>query len=67
MTAVVMRQPETRYCVQRLRGLHPKTYYQDEETGTVYSGAMLMNAGFNLTRDVYEDGTSVTKHFKAVK
>ena len=53
MTAVVMRQPETRYCVQRLRGL--------------YSGAMLMNAGLNLTRDVYEDGTSVTKHFKAVK
>lgn len=67
MTAVVMRQPETRYCVQRLRGLDPKTYYQDEETGTVYSGAMLMNAGLNLTRDVYEDGTSVTKHFKAVK
>ena len=33
----------------------------------VYSGAMLMNAGLNLTRDVYEDGTSVTKHFKAVK
>ena len=52
---------------QRLRGLDPKTYYQDEETGTVYSGAMLMNAGLNLTRDVYEDGTSVTKHFKAVK
>ena len=40
---------------------------QDGETGTVYSGAMLMNAGLNLTRDVYEDGTSVTKHFKAVK
>ena len=50
MTAVVMRQPETRYCVQRLRGLDPKTYYQDEETGTVYSGAMLMNAGLNLTK-----------------
>ena len=40
---------------------------KDEETGIVYSGAMLMNAGLNLTRDVYEDGTSVTKHFKAVK
>ena len=46
---------------------HDKIVIEDEETGTVYSGAMLMNAGLNLTRDVYEDGTSVTKHFKAVK
>jgi len=51
-TVLVLWRPETRYCVQRLRGLDPKTYYQDEETGTVYSGAMLPRAPINFLKKV---------------
>ena len=65
LTSVVMRMPETMFYVQRLRGLDPEKRYTDTETGEVYSGALLMNAGINLTRAVYQDGESVVKHFVA--
>ena len=65
LTSVVMRMPETMFYVQRLRGLDPEKLYTDTDTGEVYSGALLMNAGVNLTRAVYQDGESVVKHFVA--
>ncbi len=67
-TSVIMRQPEHNFYIQRLRGLDPDRYYRDEDTGEVYSGALLMNAGINLSGDGWprEDGDSLTKHFVAV-
>ena len=41
--------------------------YTDTDTGEVYSGALLMNAGVNLTQAVFLDGQSVVKHFIANK
>lgn len=65
LTSVVMRMPETMFYVQRLRGLDPEKLYTDTETGEVYSGALLMHAGVNLTHAAYFDGQSVVKHFIA--
>ncbi len=70
-----MRQRRTPFFILKLKGLDPDTLYKDEETGEVYSGALLMNAGINLTPVVSEitdrapgtDGTSLRKHFVAVK
>ncbi|MBR5116413.1 MAG: GH36 C-terminal domain-containing protein [Lachnospiraceae bacterium] len=36
--------------------------YRDSETGEVHSGALLMNAGLNLTCRPNEDGSSFTIH-----
>ena len=54
-----------RFYVQRLRSLDPEKLYTDTDTGEVYSGALLMNAGVNLTQAVFLDGQSVVKHFIA--
>lgn len=65
-TSVVMRQPDNMFYIQRLRGLDPEKMYTDEETGEVYSGALLMNAGINLSSPDWfsrPDGSSLTKHF----
>ena len=49
----------------RLRGLDPNKMYTDTATGEVYSGALLMYAGINLTEQIYDDGESIVKYFKA--
>ena len=70
LTLVTMRQRETPFLILRLKGLDPEKYYQDADTGEIYSGALLMNAGINLTpRDggMYSelacDGGSLIKYF----
>ena len=65
VTSVIMRRPETAFYLLRLRGLDPNTLYKDADTGEVYSGALLMNAGINLTDKVYNDGDSIVKYFVA--
>ena len=50
----------------RLKGLDPAKYYRLEETGDVYSGALLMNAGFSLFRLPNNDGYSKTFYFTCV-
>ncbi|MBQ8944045.1 MAG: alpha-galactosidase, partial [Clostridia bacterium] len=65
LTSVVMRRPETQAFFVRLKGLDPEKYYTDEETGEVYSGALLMNAGLNLTSTDCSDGSSFVKYFTA--
>lgn len=66
-TRVVMRKPENFYQTKRLRGLDPDRMYRDEETGEVFSGALLMSAGIDLSLPWpgQEDGSSVVKHFIA--
>lgn len=68
LTSVVMRQMDRVYHIRKLRGLDPEKYYRDEETGEVYSGALLMHAGVNLSVPgrPRPDGDSLTRFFRAV-
>ncbi len=49
----------------KLKGLSPDKKYMDTETGKVYCGDTLMNAGFNLSR-VFGDLGSCIVHFKEI-
>ena len=64
LTYVVMRTHVhvSRYI--RLRGLDPELTYTDTATGRRYSGALLMNAGLNITGG-WHDGESRVWHFVA--
>lgn len=66
-TQVVMRMPDCRCRFVKLRGLDPEKYYEDTDTGEVYSGALLMHAGINLSWEhiFVADGSSTVKHFVA--
>lgn len=66
-TRVVMRQPINLYRPLRLPGLDPDKLYTDEETGHVYSGALLMHGGLDLSANDFSshDGEAVVKHFVA--
>lgn len=66
-TRVVMRKPENYYQMRQLKGLDPEKMYRDEESGRVYSGALLMAAGLDLSQPWpgQEDGSSVTVHLTA--
>ena len=67
VTSVVMRQCyDDAFCL-KLKGLDPEKYYRDEETGEIYSGALLMNAGLCLTWTENRDGASFKKYFTEVK
>ena len=66
VTMVTMRMDLARHTIVRLRGLDPTRIYEDEQTGKRYSGALLMNAGLNLTDTAYTDGTSAVLLFRAV-
>ncbi|MBR2957392.1 MAG: alpha-galactosidase [Clostridia bacterium] len=51
----------------RLKGLDPDKYYIDDETDEIHSGALLMNAGLNLSKHSADCGTSYTIYLKEVK
>ncbi|MBQ6543446.1 MAG: alpha-galactosidase [Clostridia bacterium] len=63
LTSVVMRKPYDDAFYLRLRGLDPEKYYVDDNSGEVYSGALLMNAGINLTNYGRNDGDSFKIYF----
>ncbi len=58
LTCVTMRKEWGEAFILKLRGLDPEKYYVDDTTGEVYSGALLMNAGLNLTDYPQNDGDS---------
>lgn len=65
-TAVTLRlDHDLPVFILKLKGLDPDKKYVHEETGKVYSGAFLMNAGINLTKKAYRDGESIKFYFKA--
>ena len=66
LTSVVMRRPDDRSFFLKLRGLDPERYYVDDESGEVYSGALLMNAGICLNNYPMDDGTSFKIYFRAL-
>lgn len=65
VTVVNMRKPYDDFFILRLKGLEKDRMYEIEETGDVYSGAYLMNAGLNLTHRENSDGSSYTIHLIA--
>lgn len=66
-TRVVMRKPPNFFQRKRLRGLDPAKMYRNQETGEVWSGALLMSAGIDLSQPWPgpEDGSSVRVHLVA--
>lgn len=66
LTSVVMRQPEDRCFFLKLRGLDEDKYYVDDESGEVYSGALLMNAGLCLNKYGMDDGDSFKIYLRAL-
>ena len=65
-TFVVMRHPPQDIWLVRLKGLDENRFYKDSLTGEVHSGALLMNAGLNLTRCPNGDGDSFTVYVEAI-
>jgi alpha-galactosidase len=59
ITSVVMRKPEDAAFFLRLKGLDSEKYYIDDESGEVYSGALLMNAGICFNDYDNSDGSSL--------
>lgn len=65
-TAVIMRKIENSMFILKLAGLDENTLYRNEADGEIYSGALLMHSGINLTDKIRNDGESVKLHFTAV-
>lgn len=61
VTFVVIRASIKPIYFLKLQGLEANARYKDEESGKIYFGDTLMNAGLNLTRK-YSDGESVLIH-----
>lgn len=66
VTVVTMRMDYIPHTLVRLRGLDPDGFYENEATGQRYSGALLMNAGLNLTYTANRDGDSAVLLFRKV-
>lgn len=66
-TAVIMRKTEETLYILKLTGLDKDKYYQNEADGAVYSGALLMYSGINLTDLIRNDGDSIQIHLTEVK
>ena len=66
VTVVTMRMDYIPHIIIKLKGLDPKKIYLDEATGKAYSGALLMNAGINLTYIANNDGNSEILFFRSL-
>lgn len=66
LTVVTMRAQCHPHTIIKLRGLDPQKFYKNEKTGAVCSGALLMNAGLNITEMANGDGDSEIIFFVAV-
>ena len=66
LTLVTMRREFCANLIVKLRGLAPDRLYKNETTGEVCSGALLMNAGLQLSRAAERDGESCVIRFSAV-
>ena len=66
-TLVTMRKEFRPHLIVKLRGLEPDAYYKNERTGEVLSGALLMNAGLDLTNTAGQTGESTVIYFDKVE
>lgn len=67
LTVVIKNRPHNNFLLVKMKGLDPDKYYRDETDGEVYSGALLMNAGLNLTGGGLNAGMSFVRYFTEVK
>lgn len=65
-TFVIIRIVNNPKYMPRFKGLDPNRYYREETSGEIYSGALLMNAGYNMVNFSRPDGASYKLHFVAV-
>lgn len=65
-TNVTMRYYHNMKYIVRFKGLDADKMYRLAETGEVYSGALLMNAGLNLAHYPRNTGDSFTLYFEEV-
>lgn len=66
-TVVVKFFKEARNFFIKLKGLDPEKYYRCDADGEIYSGALLMKAGFSLYHYPDDDGESFAVYFEEVK
>ena len=67
LTVVIKNKPPHDFLIVRMKGLDPDKLYRDDDNGEIYSGALLMNAGVNLTDRGLNAGMSFIKYFTEVK
>ena len=66
VTIVIKNRTPHRFLHIKLKGLCPDKMYRDNDTGEIYSGALLMNAGFNFTAEDLNMGDSIVKYFTEI-
>ena len=66
VTVVNIRRNPCQFFLLRLAGLEENAYYRIEETGEVYSGALLMHAGLNCTDTSNKDNTTFKIYLQKV-
>lgn len=67
LTVVIKNRAPHDFLLIKMKGLDPEKMYRDETDGEIYSGALLMNAGINLTDGTLSGGRSFIRYFTEVK
>lgn len=67
LTVVIKNRAPHDFLLIKMKGLDPEKMYRDETDGEIYSGALLMNAGINLTDGTLSVGRSFVRYFTEVK
>ena len=67
LTVVCVHEHPLENFILKLKGLDENTYYQDEASGKVYSGAQMMHVGLNLSGQVNTLYGSKKWYFTKVK
>lgn len=67
LTVVIKNRAPHDFLLIKMKGLDPEKMYRDETGGEIYSGALLMNAGINLTDGTLSAGRSFIRYFTEVK
>lgn len=67
LTVVIKNRAPHDFLLIKMKGLDPEKMYRDETDGEIYSVALLMNAGINLTDGTLSAGRSFIRYFTEVK
>lgn len=67
LTVVIKNRALHDFLLIKMKGLDSEKMYRDETDGEIYSGALLMNAGINLTNGTLSAGRSFIRYFTEVK
>lgn len=67
LTVVIKNRAPHDFLLIKMKGLDPEKMYRDATDGEIYSGALLMNAGINLTDGTLSAGRSFIRYFTEVK